>query len=413
VAVLAACAGAIHLAMAPIHAGDARRQAAAFAVIGALQVLGAGSALVWRRGRVVAATVALGVVAAAAWGWSRRWALPFDLGGPEDAGAVDGLTAAFELAALVVAVASRWTRRLHPWSFVPLHLAAAVATVVALASPSTAEHGGDAHSEISHDEPATSDGHGHGAAAEQAAACPEAGLDGPPVTDPPLDFPGERLAPDRAAALTSLAAASRALPCGAVAAAGGHGHGADLQIESPLAGDELGRFDEQWAAASAAALTLATPGAAAAAGYVQASPQAPGVGTHWIDWTLIDEPFDPARPSMVLYDERPGRQVRLVGFSYWTRSAPGAPDGFAGANDVWHQHVGLCFVEGWLFQEGVASSDRCAGDWLNGTDLWMLHAWVVPDLPNPDGRFAGRHRAVCPGDQEAVADAVTCDPIGN
>ena len=72
---------------------------------------------------------------------------------------------------------------------------------------------------------------------------------------------------------------------------------------------------------------------------------------------------------------------------------------------MWHRHAGLCFVDGWLFQEGVASADRCAGDWLSGTDLWMLHAWVVPDLPNPAGPFAGRHEALCPGSVERVAQA--------
>jgi hypothetical protein len=186
-----------------------------------------------------------------------------------------------------------------------------------------------------------------------------------------------------------------------------------VAVESPLPPDEQVRFDEQWSAATTAAVSLATPALAATAGYVQSSPQAPGVGTHWIDWSAIDAPFDPARPSMLLFDERPGRTARLAGFSYWTRSTPGPPDGYAGPNDTWHQHVGLCFVDGWLFRESMASRDDCGGDWLNGTDLWMLHAWVVPGLPNPDGRFAGRHRALCPGDNERIADALTCDPVGS
>lgn len=489
--------------MAPIHATDARRQAFAFAVVGALQVAGAAAVLLaardesptgdnrasttgTRRSRLlgrraptvaveldggraptiavdpdggrastvavdpdgeraptvaVGGTVGLGVVAAVAWAWSRRWALPFGLGGPEDAGLVDGLTVAFELAALVAAVVRR---PLPVRPLLPLQLLAAVATVAVLAAPSTAEHGGHGHAgtaataacaaESGHDhgaattpadeatDPAgTATGHTNGdggstpagSGGECGAACPEAGIDGPPVTDPPLDFPGERLTPERAAALHDLAAASEPLPCGAVAAAAGHGHGADEQSESPLDPADQARFDTQWAAAEAAATRLATLDAAAAAGYVQASPQNPGVGTHWIDWTLVDAPFDPARPSMLLFDERPSRTPRLVGFSYWNRSAPSSPDGFAGPNDVWHRHTGLCFVEGWLFQEGVPSADRCAGDWLNGNDLWMLHAWVVPGLPNPAGRFAGRHDAVCPGDNERVADALTCDPVGN
>jgi hypothetical protein len=158
---------------------------------------------------------------------------------------------------------------------------------------------------------------------------------------------------------------------------------------------------------------LGTPEAAEAAGYVQAAPQVAGVGAHWINWSLVDQPFDPARPSMLLYDLHPGRAPRLAGFSYWVRSAPGAPDGFAGANDVWHRHLGLCFVDGWLYREGVPAADGCPGAWLNGSDLWMLHAWVVPGLASGDGRFSGRNPVLCPGDREALADALTCDPTGS
>jgi hypothetical protein len=45
-------------------------------------------------------------------------------------------------------------------------------------------------------------------------------------------------------------------------------------------------------------------------------------------------------------------------------------------------------VQGRLYLEGVANRLACPGTWLNGSDLWMLHAWVVPDVPNPAGRFA-------------------------
>ena len=46
-----------------------------------------------------------------------------------------------------------------------------------------------------------------------------------------------------------------------------------------------------------------------------------GVGTHWIKWSLVGRPFDPAAPSMLLFDGMPGRPIRLVGFSYWVESA--------------------------------------------------------------------------------------------
>ena len=396
--------------MAPVHAGDARREAVAFAVVGALQLGGAGLSIATRRRDAVVATAAIGALAAAAWAWSRRWSLPFDLGGPEDAGLVDGLTAGLELAAVgATFLVPRLPRLRSERGLLPLHLAAVIATVAVLAAPSTAEHGGHQHG--GHDTAVAGDDHDHGATAT-GAACPEAGHDDP-VTEPPLHFPAPRLDAARADALHALASESRPLPCGTTALAHGHAHGDLTPVESPLSAEDERRFDAQWSAASTAATSLATPERAAAAGYVQSSPQAPGVGTHWIDWTLIDAPFDPAHPSMLLFDERPDRPARLVGFSYWNRSEPGPPDGFAGPNDVWHGHVGLCFVDGWLFQEDVPSADDCGGEWLNGTDLWMLHAWVVADLPNPTGRFAGRHPDVCPGDFERVADALTCDPVGH
>src|SRR5918993_1570997 len=70
---------------------------------------------------------------------------------------------------------------------------------------------------------------------------------------------------------------------------------------------EQATFDQQWATAVAAVAALDTPAELAEAGYVQAAVQGAGVGVHYVDWTRIDQPFDPARPAMVLVDERGGR----------------------------------------------------------------------------------------------------------
>jgi hypothetical protein len=225
------------------------------------------------------------------------------------------------------------------------------------------------------------------------AGCPESGH-GPRPEAPPVT--PARLSDESRAALRALALESEPLPCGAVAAwvdhVRGHAHGV-APPERSLTGPDGDAFAGQWAAAVSAAVELATPQQATAAGYAQASSQVPEVGTHWIKWTLVDAPFDPARPSMLLFDQRPDRPARLVGFSYWVRS-PTAPEGFAGGNDAWHSHLGLCFVQGRLYLEGVAARLACPGTWLNGSDLWMLHAWVVPDLPNPEGRFAPANPAL-------------------
>ncbi len=133
-----------------------------------------------------------------------------------------------------------------------------------------------------------------------------------------------------------------------------------------------------------------------------------GVGTHWINWTLVGQPFDPARPSMLLFAPRVGGN-RLVGLSYWSRS-PTEPAAFAGDNDHWHRHFGLCFDErGLLEREQVPDASQCAGTWLNGSDLWMLHAWVVPGQPNVWGVFAPQNPVLC---DRNVADVLRCPGVG-
>jgi hypothetical protein len=175
----------------------------------------------------------------------------------------------------------------------------------------------------------------------------------------------------------------------------------------PISVSEQAILGAQWTIEQDAARQLLTTEAAAAAGYVQASTQLPGIGTHWISWDLVDRPFDPAKPSMLLFDQSPSHPARLAGFSYWVRSAA-EPIGFAGANDHWHMHHGLCFSNGWLMDEGLADPAACTGTWLNGTDLWMLHAWVVPGATNRWGDFAPRDAAICPAPDAHVADALRC-----
>ena len=203
----------------------------------------------------------------------------------------------------------------------------------------------------------------------------------------------DRITPDQRRAVADLAAA---VADEAPGPAAHHMDGADIATATtvPLTADEQALFDQQWAAAVAAVDDLDTPAELAAAGYVQAAVQGAGVGVHYVDWTLVDRPFDPARPAMVLVDERGGRHD-LVGFSYWIH-ALGSPDGFAGPNDVWHQHTNLCIVNGWVDREMAATAEDCAGDFLGGADLWMLHAWVVPGHENRWGRFATFLPSLCP-----------------
>jgi hypothetical protein len=172
----------------------------------------------------------------------------------------------------------------------------------------------------------------------------------------------------------------------------------------PLAPTDQATFDQQWAQAQAAVPRLDTPAKAKAAGYVQAALQENGIGAHFVNWTLIDKPFDPGHPAMLLFDQRDGRDD-LVAFSYWLHT--GRPDGFAGTNDVWHQHTNLCIVNGWVDREMAATPQDCAGSFLAGSDLWMLHAWVVPGHENAWGPFAVTNPALCPPDV-GTPDTMRC-----
>ena len=108
---------------------------------------------------------------------------------------------------------------------------------------------------------------------------------------------------------------------------------------------------------------------------------------------------------MLLFDERRQPAV-LVGYSYWLQS-PTEPEGFAGYNDHWHQHTGLCVVNGWVDREEASSPTACAGTYLAGGDLWMLHAWVVPGYRNRNGRFANTNMALCPS-KYGTPDILRC-----
>jgi hypothetical protein len=209
---------------------------------------------------------------------------------------------------------------------------------------------------------------------------------------------------EQAAAIVALGArANRDAPAPDEASGGEHAAGhaehaghtdAGPTTEVALSAADQAEFDRQWAAAVDAAARLATTEAAAAAGYVQSAAPGPGVGTHWVKWSLVDAPFDPAAPAMLLFDDHPDGTSELAGFSYWLLDDT-APEGFAGANDQWHQHTGICVVNGWVDRE-MAAPDACVGTFLGGADLWMLHAWVVPDRPNRWGTFAVMNPALCP-----------------
>ena len=136
-----------------------------------------------------------------------------------------------------------------------------------------------------------------------------------------------------------------------------------------------------------------TVAAAERAGYHMSTVYVPCIGAHYTNIDLTRH-FDPDTPAELLYD---GTQQgsRIVGLSYLVWHPGGAPPGFAGPNDRWHQHNfngGLCF-NSFLVVVGAESTtpEQCAalgGKKVQLVDTWMLHDWVVPGFECSWGVFA-------------------------
>ena len=174
-----------------------------------------------------------------------------------------------------------------------------------------------------------------------------------------------------------------------------HEHEDAESAAAELTPDQSEGLAAQLAIAASTVPQLDTLEEAEAAGYVQGSAVSDGSGAHWIKWSLVDRPFDPEVPSMLLFEEvKYGQGPELIAFSYWVSSAH-EPEGFVGDTDRWHRHLGMCFENGWLANDGIPDSSSCTGDWINGSDLWMLHAWIVPDMENGMGQFAVVNPRLC------------------
>jgi hypothetical protein len=234
-----------------------------------------------------------------------------------------------------------------------------------------------------------------------------------PEVAPPVEVVAEAepLAGEQLDAMRALASTSSGTP---IVAGSGAAHGADAGPDAHTH-DGTVSATENWPAALAAEVAQARRTAEAMArqpllsraGYHIGSYWSAGIGTHYIDWRLVGKAFDPAHPAMVLVDTAPGHHRRLAGLSYWVGSQ-GPPVGFTGDFDKWHNHRGLCFIDGALAREDVVQPSACEGTWIDGADLWMLHVWVVPGYDNPKGLFAPMNPKLCA--PRRGADAGPCEP---
>ena len=174
-------------------------------------------------------------------------------------------------------------------------------------------------------------------------------------------------------------------------AEGGHGHrGSAIQI--PLTEAERVLLAQQQEQARTLVTEFPTVAEATAGGYRQSTTYLPCIGAHYTNPRFIGA-FDPAHPSELLFDGTTP-DAKIIGLSYLVFNRGGAPEGFAGPNDLWHTHSrngGLC-VKGIVIGGESMSKEQCEslGGHKNGLkDVYMVHDWVVPGWECGWGTFAG------------------------
>ena len=124
--------------------------------------------------------------------------------------------------------------------------------------------------------------------------------------------------------------------------AGEHGE-RGLMRQVPLEQEARLQLQQQQEQARAAAARYPTVTDALAAGYVKSTPYVTCIGAHYTNVAFVAR-FDSAAPSELLFDGT-DPDSGIVGLSYLVLNPGGPPEGFSGANDVWHQHNangGLC-----------------------------------------------------------------------
>jgi hypothetical protein len=181
-----------------------------------------------------------------------------------------------------------------------------------------------------------------------------------------------------------------------------HHHGnadeqAELQPDAALDDATRQTVAAQLIGARAFAMRYPTVADATNAGYVIAGGFAPLVGAHYVGVAnAASGAFDAARASTLIYDGT-SPDSRVVGLMYLSAGgAAQAPEGFAGPNDHWHRHTGVCvkFVSGAMEVPFPADADitKAMCDSKDGFFIsrtqWMVHAWVVPAWESPAGVFS-------------------------
>jgi hypothetical protein len=177
-------------------------------------------------------------------------------------------------------------------------------------------------------------------------------------------------------------------------AAGGHGHRGPVAEVAITDAATRNLLAQQLDTARKAAMSFPTAADAVRGGYRMVTTYLPCIGAHYMNARYIYA-FDPAHPAMLLYDGN-GPDAKIVGLSYYvvTPGRNDPPEGFAGPNDHWHRHIGLCVKGGVVIgpeKWTKAQCDAAGGVKVDGSHAWMVHAWVVPGWESAWGVFSGEH----------------------
>lgn len=378
-AVLSATVGAVHFGYAPHHLTEDWAHGWFFLVLGAYELAFAVLIVTRPRRWLWMSALVMGLGSVAVWVVSRTAGLPV---GPEalrteDASAPDivctAISGAVALLALVSLLAPQRLQRPVRDRVSLRFTAGAFGTIAVLAgalvlTPDYTE----AHA---------ASGHAHDAV-EVAAG------------DSPCELAGAAVSP---AQVTTDAE--------------GHDHrGPTPQL--PLTRAERIELEAQQAQARTVIARYPTVAAAEAAGYKKSTVYIPCIGAHYTNFRYVMK-FDPANPSELLFDGT-DPDSRLVGLSYLVVSLNGAPTGFAGPNDVWHQHNangGLCLKGGLVIGSESMTEETCrslGGRKAGGDFVWMVHDWIVPGWECSWGVFA----AECPELGGRVGGTAWDAPVG-
>jgi hypothetical protein len=404
-AALSLGAGVIHFAVSGEHYELSWLHGTFFAVIAWLQLSYAVAVIIRPNKLLLQAGVLLNAGIVGVWAMSRIWGVPIgpEAWTPEAVGLADALSTGFEAAIVAVSLGvlvrpELAQQRLRPALAYPAVVTAALGVAVvssmavAPAFASGHHHGNEAAGGHSHSAAAdASGGHSHGAIVSNA-----------PVGDTPCEQSGPP--------------ASQ----GQISGAGGHGHRGPIKWQSMdrATRDQLG---QQLEIAHQVAVQFPTVADAEAAGYRMVTGYVPCIGAHYIKVSNMVGGFDPAKPSMLLYDGT-NPDSKMVGLSYSVLGDPNTPpEGFAGPNDPWHKHDsngGLCMKGGVVVGAESTSKAECAA--RGGTkqalhNLWMMHAWVADGWQSSWGLFSAENPDLGGkiGDINATPDAASRKQLAN